>query len=1238
MKKCSWMVFSVALGWMVWVGLPRFFHTTQNIPLAFANPPSSSMTLKDVLLLFEVGYKEADILAEIHKNRMAGKFALTPAEVLQLRKAGASLDLIRAMGIRQAKPAVVIKPVSFQELQDWLQQKKAEDWIRKQLQQRGIVAEQFTMTGIVGLRKQGMSVELLRFVVQLKKAAEKTGVPGKPVVPGTQPPPTDPPQRVPEPTTPVVPRTLLPDLSVPGTKRPTPPVDPAKTVPLKPVQTTRWGVRATEKKPLTDREKQSMERQGQPLLRAKDGIFVHDSGHYKIQVPQGWQLLRDIHPVSGEVRILFSPEQETQVTKLQQAVWIGLEHISLGDRTVLKRAVLQTARFLMQSYLKKEPDVKEKEPIRSVTWQGIPAVKLVVEGKAREDVHTLQKQVYLLRVGNVYVQIGLMAPPEKMAAFLKSSSGLLKSLVLEKEQPLLPGTRTDQAIPAQKIIQTNMPGVVSIMCMQKVDGKLKPASSGSGFVVTPDGYVLTNHHVAVNSQTGKPYDVYYLNWDATTQRKFVKARYIGGHMQQAKREQVRMIDSNTGRISVRFQQQHVDIALLKIDEPGIYPTVQLSAIKHAMLGDPIIAMGFPSEGASINTMGNESITTTMGSISRIVRMADQRVNEIQHSAKVAGGNSGGPLFDVHTGAVIGINTWVGVFDKRLPRPGMGLGYYYAIPIDLAWQYFPDYIDPKARTRTPEEWYEWGLQWLAKQQWSPARRAFQRVIQAKPQMAVAYLQLAHLYLERATQFNDDQRHEWLKLSRRWADLGLRQDLNHPTLMTLLARVSIEREDWNTASYLLQQLLEQQPHDWQIYVLRSLMYKLQNKTDQALEDARKVIELAGKFIPTGHLLRGAILYGASRFFEGQQSYRQALQIEPDNLTAQIQEALGYTNLKQFDDAMARLQLLAQKHEFEPSVYQALMVTRVMKKEFAEAWQSFDMLWRSAMLRHQGVDVISLYLGGLLAERVLSEKIRDRLKWGLWGAVIGQHNLSPTAQRVGLMLSAAAYQSQRPGLAYGIFQRIQRPIQDKDLKKLEKTLSQRLQRQGISQQAWLYIATQAYPNWSPALVWDLFQHTPSLLELETAKAMAKKGFPVTLLVKMLRVSAQRKKQGMSGTSNQPTQQQPTQQQGGMSYQQHRNIVVRVVYEAFRALRESNAELWLSLHDPTGNRQAYSQQFWYIVSQIQAGAMSLQSDNPPVVEIKRHPTLGLVALYYFNLRVGSNYSRRYWQLRLYYNRWVMY
>ncbi|MDR0702923.1 MAG: DegQ family serine endoprotease [Azoarcus sp.] len=158
---------------------------------------------------------------------------------------------------------------------------------------------------------------------------------------------------------------------------------------------------------------------------------------------------------------------------------------------------------------------------------------------------------------------------------------------------------------------------------------------GSGFIVSSDGYVLTNAHVVGSERTD-------VTIKLSDKREF-KAKVVG-------------IDRRT------------DVAVVKIDAKNL-PTVAIGNPDSARVGEWVAAIGSP--------FGLEH-TVTAGIISaKARRLPDENhVPFIQTDVAVNPGNSGGPLFDLN-GRVIGVNSQI------YSRSGGFMGISFAIPIDVA---------------------------------------------------------------------------------------------------------------------------------------------------------------------------------------------------------------------------------------------------------------------------------------------------------------------------------------------------------------------------------------------------------------------------------------------------------------------------------------------------------------------------------------------------------------------------
>jgi serine protease Do len=161
-------------------------------------------------------------------------------------------------------------------------------------------------------------------------------------------------------------------------------------------------------------------------------------------------------------------------------------------------------------------------------------------------------------------------------------------------------------------------------------------SLGSGFIISPDGYILTNAHV------------------------------VDGADEVA----VRLTDKRELKAKVIGTDKRTDIALLKIEAAGL-PTVRLGDPAKLRVGEWVVAIGSP--------FGFDN-TVTAGIVSAKGRSLPQEnyVPFIQTDVAINPGNSGGPLFNMK-GEVVGINSQI------YSRSGGYQGIAFAIPIDVAME-------------------------------------------------------------------------------------------------------------------------------------------------------------------------------------------------------------------------------------------------------------------------------------------------------------------------------------------------------------------------------------------------------------------------------------------------------------------------------------------------------------------------------------------------------------------------
>lgn len=169
---------------------------------------------------------------------------------------------------------------------------------------------------------------------------------------------------------------------------------------------------------------------------------------------------------------------------------------------------------------------------------------------------------------------------------------------------------------------------------QQIPHEYKQHGLGSGVIISPDGYILTNNHV------------------------------VGG----AEEINVTLMDGREFKAKVVGRDPKTDLGLIKINTRDSLPYATLGNSDQTHIGDWVIAIGNPF---------GFNLTVTAGIVSAKGRvLGGSYDNFIQTDASINPGNSGGPLFNT-TGQVIGINTAI------YSRTGTFAGIGFAIPSNLA---------------------------------------------------------------------------------------------------------------------------------------------------------------------------------------------------------------------------------------------------------------------------------------------------------------------------------------------------------------------------------------------------------------------------------------------------------------------------------------------------------------------------------------------------------------------------
>ena len=196
------------------------------------------------------------------------------------------------------------------------------------------------------------------------------------------------------------------------------------------------------------------------------------------------------------------------------------------------------------------------------------------------------------------------------------------------------------------------PATVSLSIIGVDDGKETKLGSGSGFIITEDGYIVTNQHVVVLADNAV--STYYVTVVLPGETEAVRAEVVGSDVQ-------------------------TDIAVLKVETNKKLPCVVLGDSDTLQSGELAITIG--------NSMGTLDDTVTVGVISapsRDLNRSGYQMDIIQTDAAINPGNSGGPLINSF-GEVVGI-----INSKMVTSTSENVGF--AIPINTAKPVIEDLIN------------------------------------------------------------------------------------------------------------------------------------------------------------------------------------------------------------------------------------------------------------------------------------------------------------------------------------------------------------------------------------------------------------------------------------------------------------------------------------------------------------------------------------------------------------------
>ncbi|MGV0325664.1 S1C family serine protease [Corynebacterium confusum] len=196
----------------------------------------------------------------------------------------------------------------------------------------------------------------------------------------------------------------------------------------------------------------------------------------------------------------------------------------------------------------------------------------------------------------------------------------------------------------EEVSQKVLPAVVAIQVVTRAG-----AAEGSGSLISPDGYVLTNHHVVEGSSAGAI--------------------------------QVTMNDGSRKDAEVVASDANTDVAVIKIKDAENLPYLEFADSDQLNVGQQVVAVGSP---LGLNATVTSGIVSA---VNRPVRASQaggepSLIDAVQTDAAVNPGNSGGPLVDMN-GNIVGMNSVIASLSSSSGQEAGSIGLGFAIPSNFA---------------------------------------------------------------------------------------------------------------------------------------------------------------------------------------------------------------------------------------------------------------------------------------------------------------------------------------------------------------------------------------------------------------------------------------------------------------------------------------------------------------------------------------------------------------------------
>ena len=605
-------------------------------------------------------------------------------------------------------------------------------------------------------------------------------------------------------------------------------------------------------------------------IELKNGSFTHISKRFHIKCPEGWNLFRKIE--EGNVEYYVTPENFSTLSKEPDIFFVIWLMPRPKDAEKWINSPVEILQQGLKEELREEPGLKVVSEAVKRKIGDLDGASLAFEGTLKDKVGKFKGEFYAALDEDMVYLLGTLSPEKLYKKYTKDFQYILSNIQLGRHQSSFRG----KALDASDLVKKYKKSVVVVYANTGLSG-----GQGTGFIVSKDGYILTNWHVIWDHEHQKPHEEFYVYWDDSLKLPRKKAKLIGY--------------ANRRRSQVFFGG--IDMALLKI-EPGDYTPIPLTPVKDVELGDEIITLGYPRS----DIVAGYSLFVTKGVVVRFNRDLLGNIESFSIDAKITHGNSGGPCISLKTGGAIGLTTG-GVDISTGGNGGESLndmvGYYFVLTSENAAKQFPLILELGIRDSDRLnffDYYELSQLYLtpatahAALKFADKALALQKNEYTLTQKAMALVSVGMESLAENPSEGSKKINEAVELLKEALKLNPTYEAAFGYLVQLL--LALDKTD--EAEQYAQKYVTLSPNDWNAHMQLAMIYLAKNQKEKAKKELNQAINLAKDLAAEPYVSAGLLAYDENRLEEGRRLLQKASEIMPTAIDARI-GVVAYYELK-------------------------------------------------------------------------------------------------------------------------------------------------------------------------------------------------------------------------------------------------------------------------------------------------------------------------------------------------------